>query len=210
MMDITQAEKVLSRFRDFVATEPPSIKGTEMFDAIQAVLRERERLQRERDEAVAKTKGTYCAYCGHEEPVDGDGITTEQENVDEGSDRYATADDTQPTGVRDQITDEILTAEDATERLNRFKSQSIRRRDTLAAVRAAHDTLSSKVADLEVQLRSKEVEVWEAHVSETEAIKDLNDVCADYSRLVMRAAAINLDKAKAACEGDEPEEKSDG
>ena len=79
--------------------------------------------------------------------------------------------------------------------------------DTITGLLNSKD---ATIAALEVQLRSKEVEVWEAHVSETEAIKDLNDVCADYSRLVMRAAAINLDKAKAACEGDEPEEKSDG
>lgn len=110
-----------------------------------------------------------------------DGISTEQENVD---------------AIKSALAEKVTDLEAATvinvrllDRASEFKG---------------------RVAALEVQLRSKEVEVWEAHVSETEAIKDLNDVCADYSRLVMRAAAINLDKAKAACEGDEPEEETDG
>ena len=45
-MNIEQAEKVLAHLRDHIASKPPSTTGRKMFDAIQAVLCERERLDR--------------------------------------------------------------------------------------------------------------------------------------------------------------------
>lgn len=45
-MDIEQAEKVLAHLRDHIASKPPSTTGRKMFDAIQMVLCERERLQK--------------------------------------------------------------------------------------------------------------------------------------------------------------------
>lgn len=50
-----------------------SLLKPEVVDACRAgaaALRENEALRRERDEAVAKTEVTYCAYCGEEFPFD--------------------------------------------------------------------------------------------------------------------------------------------
>ncbi len=46
-MELKQAIAELSKFRDFIATKPPTVSGRKMFAAIQTVLKEIERKEKD-------------------------------------------------------------------------------------------------------------------------------------------------------------------